>query len=42
MVLSETKIYKRSPSPGASFCRMGVDDIAAFIATKASSHSLLH
>jgi len=42
MVPSETEIYKRSLLPGAGFCRMGVDDTVAFIATKASSHSLLH
>jgi len=42
MALSETEIYKRSPPLGAGFYRMRVDDTVVFIATKASSHSLLH
>jgi len=38
----EAEMYKRSLYPGVGFCRMGVDDIAAFIVAKFFSHSSLY
>jgi len=42
MASSEAEMYNRSPPLGIGFCRIRVDDNAAFIIAKVFSHSLLH
>jgi len=42
MASSDGEMYNRSPPPGVGFCKIGVDDTAAFISAKVFSHSSLH